>query len=224
MTEQPSNYDGLEKMDTLELLTNINHEDKGVPLVMEKAIPQIKEFVDHAVTKMKKGGRLFYIGAGTSGRLGVLDASECPPTFGVSDDWIIGLIAGGDKALRKAVENAEDDFDQAWKDLQAFNISEKDIVLGIAASGTTPYVIGGIRKSKEHSILTGSIACNAHAPLSKLSDHPIELVVGAGICHRQHTDESRDGTKACLEHDFHLHYDSTGQGSWKQDGGYAIVQ
>lgn len=178
MTEQPSNYDGLEKMDTLELLTNINHEDKGVPLVMEKAIPQIKEFVDHAVTKMKKGGRLFYIGAGTSGRLGVLDASECPPTFGVSDDWIIGLIAGGDKALRKAVENAEDDFEQAWKDLQAFNISEKDTVLGIAASGTTPYVIGGIRKSKEYSILTGSIACNANAPLSKLSDHPIELVVG----------------------------------------------
>ncbi|MBO6533481.1 MAG: N-acetylmuramic acid 6-phosphate etherase [Muricauda sp.] len=178
MTEQPSNYDGLEKMDTLELLTNINHEDKGVPLVMEKAIPQIKEFVDHAVAKMKKGGRLFYIGAGTSGRLGVLDASECPPTFGVSDDWIIGLIAGGDKALRKAVENAEDDLDQAWKDLQVFNISENDIVLGIAASGTTPYVIGGIRKSKEHSILTGSIACNAHAPLSKLSDHPIELVVG----------------------------------------------
>jgi len=178
MTEQPSNYDALEKMETLELLTNINNEDKGVALVIEKAIPKLERFVNKAVTKMKNGGRLFYIGAGTSGRLGVLDASECPPTFGVSDDWIIGLIAGGDKALRKAVENAEDNSDQAWKDLQQFNINDKDIVLGIAASGTTPYVIGGLIRAKENSILTGSISCNENAPLSNVSDYPIELVVG----------------------------------------------
>ncbi len=177
-TEQPSNYDNLEHMDTLELLANINKEDQTVPLIVKNAIPQIEKFVDQTVTRMENGGRLFYIGAGTSGRLGVLDASECPPTFGVPDTWIIGRIAGGDEALRKAVENAEDDMDQAWQDLGKFNINDKDVLMGIAASGTTPYVLGGIRKAKENRVLTGGISCNMNAPLSREADYPIELVVG----------------------------------------------
>ena len=177
-TEQSSNYDGLEKMNTLELLTNINNEDKSVPFALEKAIPSIKVFVDAVVDKMKNGGRLFYIGAGTSGRLGVLDASECPPTFGVSEDWIIGLIAGGDSALRKAVENAEDDTGQAWKDLQQAGINEKDVLLGIAASGTTPYVIGGLQQARKNKVATGSISCNEGSPLSSNAEYPIELIVG----------------------------------------------
>jgi N-acetylmuramic acid 6-phosphate etherase len=177
-TEQSSNYNGLEKMSTLELLTNINNEDKSVPTALEKAIPKIQKFVDLVVTKMSVGGRLFYIGAGTSGRLGVLDASECPPTFGVSDDWIIGLIAGGDSALRKAVENAEDDIGQAWKDLQQLAINENDVLLGIAASGSTPYVIGGLQQARKNKVVTGSISCNEDSPLSSNADYPIELIVG----------------------------------------------
>lgn len=177
-TEQSSNYDHLEKMSTEELLQNINKEDKKVAEVVEKVIPNIEKLVDVVVQKMEKGGRLFYIGAGTSGRLGVLDASECPPTFGVSDDWVVGLIAGGDLALRKAVENAEDDMEQAWKDLQEYHISEKDVLVGIAASGSTPYVIGGLKKAKKNGIITGCITCNAGSPLSKESDFPIEVVVG----------------------------------------------
>ncbi len=177
-TEQSSKYNDLEKMDTLKLLENINREDKLVPISVEKAIPVIHKLVDIIVSKMKKGGRLFYIGAGTSGRLGVLDASECPPTFGVSDDWVIGLIAGGDGALRKAVENAEDDTNLAWTDLQEYAINEKDVLIGIAASGTTPYVIGGIQKAKQHNIVTGCITCNKSSPLSLEADHPIELIVG----------------------------------------------
>ncbi|MEO9660815.1 MAG: N-acetylmuramic acid 6-phosphate etherase, partial [Maribacter dokdonensis] len=144
-TEQSSNYDDLEKMTVNELLVNMNQEDKAVPLAIERAIPSIEHFVEQTLVRMKKGGRLFYIGAGTSGRLGVLDASECPPTFGVSDDWIIGLIAGGDKALRKAVENAEDNEAMAWKDLEVYKINENDVLLGIAASGSTPYVVGGLK-------------------------------------------------------------------------------
>lgn len=177
-TEQASRYDNLEKMGIRELLINIHREDKSVPLAIEKAIPQIEEFVAVTVDRMKKGGRLFYIGAGTSGRLGVLDASECPPTFGVSDDWIIGLIAGGDHALRKAVENSEDDAYQAWKDLNQFAICEKDILLGIAASGTTPYVLGGLNMAKKNGVLTGSISCNKSSPLSLEADYPIETIVG----------------------------------------------
>jgi len=177
-TEQPSNYNNLEKMSTLELLTNINAEDKTVPNAIEKVIPSIEKLVDIIYTKMHKGGRLFYIGAGTSGRLGVLDASECPPTFGVSDDWVIGLIAGGDSALRKAVEHAEDDADLAWKDLSVYNISEKDVLVGIAASGTTPYVIGALEEAKKHNISTGCIVCNENSPLSKAADLSIELIVG----------------------------------------------
>lgn len=177
-TEQSSNYDALETMSTRDLLTNMNREDKTVPLAVEKVIPAIENLVDLIVEKMKEGGRLFYIGAGTSGRLGILDASECPPTFGVSDDWVIGLIAGGDVALRKAVENAEDDREQAWKDLGNFDISDKDVLVGIAASGTTPYVIGGLVKAREHGIATGCITCNSNSPLAREADHPIEVVVG----------------------------------------------
>ncbi len=177
-TERPSNYDDLEKMSTEELLTAINQEDRTVPNVLNRTIPSIQEFVDSTVSRMKSGGRLFYIGAGTSGRLGVLDASECPPTYGVSADWVIGLIAGGDRALRKAVENAEDDMEQAWLDLKEFNINKQDTLLGIAASGTTPYVVGGLKKAQENDIVTGCVVCNEESPISKVSDFPIELVVG----------------------------------------------
>jgi len=177
-TEQTSNYNNLEEMSTIELLSNINVEDKMVPLAIEKAIPSINKLVDIIHQKMSNGGRLFYIGAGTSGRLGVLDASECPPTYGVSDNWIIGLIAGGDYALRKAVENAEDDVDLAWGNLQEYNISNKDVLIGIAASGTTPYVIGGLQKAKKQNIITGCITCNEGSPLAFEADFPVELIVG----------------------------------------------
>ena len=177
-TEQSSKYQHLEKMSVQELLTNINNEDKSVPLAIEKALPQIEKLVTEVVSKMKQGGRLFYIGAGTSGRLGVVDASECPPTFGVPFDLVIGIIAGGDSAIRKAVEFAEDDKEQAWIDLQQWNINEKDVVIGIAASGTTPYVIGGLEKCNQQNICTGSISCNADSPLSKTAKFPIDVVVG----------------------------------------------
>ncbi|UMB61990.1 N-acetylmuramic acid 6-phosphate etherase [Lutibacter sp. A80] len=177
-TEQSSNYNNLEKMSTLELLSNINNEDKTVPNAIEKALPSIEKLVNLIHSKMEKGGRLFYIGAGTSGRLGVLDASECPPTFGVPDNWVIGLIAGGDFALRKAVENAEDDTILAWKDLQKYVITDKDVLVGIAASGTTPYVIGGLKTAKENDISTGCIVCNTDSPVAKVADYPVEIVVG----------------------------------------------
>uniref|UniRef100_UPI00404A4EBD N-acetylmuramic acid 6-phosphate etherase n=1 Tax=Flavobacterium sp. TaxID=239 RepID=UPI00404A4EBD len=177
-TEQASNYQHLEKMSVTELLQNINKEDKTVPLAVEKALPQIEKLVTQIVANMKQGGRLFYIGAGTSGRLGVVDASECPPTFGVSFDTVIGLIAGGDAAIRKAVENAEDNTEQAWVDLKACAITNKDVVVGIAASGTTPYVISGLEKCNENGIVTGCITCNEGSPLSKVSKLPIEVVVG----------------------------------------------
>ena len=177
-TEQSSKYEHLEKMSVSELLTNINNEDKTVPLAVEKALPQIETLVSQIVTKMKQGGRLFYIGAGTSGRLGVVDASECPPTFGVPFDLVVGVIAGGDKAIRKAVENAEDNTTQAWMDLQEFSINENDVVVGIAASGTTPYVIGGLKACNQNNILTGSISCNAGSPLSQTAQFPIDVVVG----------------------------------------------
>ncbi|MGB8706182.1 MAG: N-acetylmuramic acid 6-phosphate etherase [Gillisia sp.] len=179
ITEKSSDYNHLEKMDTSELLKNINNEDKKVALAVEKAIPKIEEVVNLIVEKLSNfHGRLFYIGAGTSGRLGVLDASECPPTFGVSDNVVIGLIAGGDGALRKAVENAEDDEHLAWKDLQKHEISKDDVLIGIAASGTTPYVIGGIKEARKNGLLTASITCNPGSPLSVASEFPIEVVVG----------------------------------------------
>ncbi len=177
-TEQASYYNNLEKMNTFELLSNINSEDKTVPFAIEKSISSIEKLVDVTYSKMRKGGRLFYIGAGTSGRLGVLDASECPPTFGVSNNWVIGIIAGGDSALRKAVENAEDNTNLAWSDLLKHNITDKDIVIGIAASGTTPYVFGGLKKAKKHHIITGCIVCNNNSLLSYVADYPVEIVVG----------------------------------------------
>jgi len=177
-TEQSSVYNNLEKMSTLELLTNMNAEDKTVPYALERAIPSIQKLIDIIYDKMSNEGRLFYIGAGTSGRLGVLDASECPPTYGVDDNLVIGLIAGGDIALRKAVENAEDDTTLAWKDLQKYDINEKDVLIGIAASGTTPYVIGGVKEARKNNIITGCITCNESSPLSIEVDYPIELIVG----------------------------------------------
>lgn len=177
-TEQPSHYRHLEKMSVQEILSNINQEDKTVPQAVEKALPQIEKLVTVIADKMLAGGRLFYMGAGTSGRLGIVDASECPPTFGVPFGLVIGLIAGGDAAIRKAVEFAEDDTEQGWKDLSAHNISEKDVVVGIAASGTTPYVIGALNKCREAGIVTGSICCNAGAPISAAADYAIEVVVG----------------------------------------------
>ncbi len=177
-TEQPSKYDHLEQMSVLELLSNINQEDKTVPLAVEKALPQIEILVIQIVSKMKLGGRLFYIGAGTSGRLGILDASECPPTFGVPANFVNGIIAGGDKAIRKAVENAEDDTNQAWLDLQEYKINANDVVIGIAASGTTPYVIGGLKMCNQNNIITGCITNNSGSPLSQTAQFPIEVVVG----------------------------------------------
>ncbi len=177
-TEQVSNHNNLDKMDTLSLLKGINEEDKKVATSVEAVIPMIEETVNAIFSRMEKGGRLFYIGAGTSGRLGIVDASECPPTFGVSHDHVIGIIAGGDSAIRKAVEFAEDDTLQAWKDLKEHNISELDSVIGIAASGTTPYVIGGLEKCKSNNILTACITCNEGSPLASVSQFPIEVVVG----------------------------------------------
>jgi len=178
LTESPSNYRHLEKMEVEELLRNINKEDKTVPIAVENAIPQIEALVSVIVSKMKEGGRLFYIGAGTSGRLGILDASECPPTFGVPDDWVIGLIAGGDHAIRKAVEFAEDNESLAWKDLKKFYINPQDVVVGIAASGTTPYVVYGLKDCRLNGIITGCITSNPKAPISENADYPIEVITG----------------------------------------------
>ncbi|GAA4412296.1 N-acetylmuramic acid 6-phosphate etherase [Nibrella viscosa] len=178
ITETSSHYDELEKMSVHELLTNINKEDKTVPLAVEKAIPQIEVLVHQIVRRMKEGGRLFYIGAGTSGRLGIVDASECPPTYGVSPDMVIGLIAGGDKAIRSAVEHAEDNPDQAWRDLQAYHIEKLDTLIGIAASGRTPYVVGGLQKARTEGVLTGCIVCNPDSPVAKAAEYPVEVVVG----------------------------------------------
>lgn len=178
ITEASSNYQNLEQMSVQEILISMNQEDQSVPLAVQKSIPQIEALVTKAVEQLKKGGRLFYLGAGTSGRLGVVDASECPPTFGVPFDLVVGLIAGGDQAIRKAVEFAEDDTQQGWKDLQEFQVNSNDFVIGIAASGTTPYVIGALQECQKNNIPTGCITCNTNSPLQKVSDYPIEVVVG----------------------------------------------
>jgi N-acetylmuramic acid 6-phosphate etherase len=178
-TEQSSYYDNLEKMSIKDLLKNINNEDKKVAISVEGVLDQIERLVERVVEKFESGGRLFYIGAGTSGRLGVLDASECPPTFGVPDDWVIGLISGGDIALRKAVENAEDDEKQAWKDLQKYKINSDDVLIGIAASGSTPYVIGGIKDANNNGVVTGCITCNLNSKLAEVAKYPIEVVLGS---------------------------------------------
>lgn len=178
VTEQESRYNNIDEMDVLEILKGINNEDKTVPLAVEQSIPQIEKLAIAVAERMKNGGRLFYIGAGTSGRLGVVDASECPPTFGVPFDEVVGIIAGGDTAIRRAVENAEDDDQQAWNDLLEFNINEKDCLVGLAASGTTPYVVGGLLKARENQVLTGCIVCNVGGPVAAASDFPVEVVVG----------------------------------------------
>jgi N-acetylmuramic acid 6-phosphate etherase len=178
VTESDSKYAHLEKMSTAELLQNINREDQTVATSVEKVIPQINVLVDAIFPRIQNGGRLFYIGAGTSGRLGIVDASECPPTFGVPHGLVIGIIAGGDTAIRKAVEFAEDSVTQGWIDLQEHQIGENDSVIGIAASGSTPYVISALKKCKEESILTGCITCNAGSPLAQVAKFPIEAVVG----------------------------------------------
>ena len=178
ITEADSLYRHLDKMTTRELLVNINEEDKKVPAIVAATIPQIEPLVASIVERMAAGGRLFYIGAGTSGRLGIVDASECPPTFGVPPGMVIGIIAGGNTAITNAVEFAEDDIQQGWADLQVYKINSTDTVIGIAASGTTPYVIQALEKCRENNILTGSISCNPHSPLSVAADFPIEIVVG----------------------------------------------
>jgi len=177
-TESDSNYDELEKMEVQELLKNINNEDKTVAFSIEKVILKIETLVNVIVAKMKEGGRLFYMGAGTSGRLGVVDASECPPTFGVEHGLVIGLIAGGDSAMWKAVEFAEDSKEQGWEDLKKYNVTSKDVVIGIAASGTTPYVVGALEKCNKNNIETGCIVCNTESPVARTAKYPIEVVVG----------------------------------------------
>ncbi len=177
-TEQNSNYNNLEQMSVMEIIQGINAEDKTVPHAVEKQLNRIEKLAQVIIEKMKNGGRLFYIGAGTSGRLGIVDASECPPTYGVPSDWVIGIIAGGDQAIRKAVEFAEDDMEQAWKDLLNHHINTKDVLIGIAASGGTPYVIGGLQKANEMGITTGCIVCNEGSPVAAVSKYPIEVIVG----------------------------------------------
>lgn len=177
-TESSSGYDHLERMTVLEILSNINREDQKVPEAIGRVLPKIEKLVEAIVTKMKNGGRLFYIGAGTSGRLGIVDASEIPPTYGMPHGRVIGIIAGGDKAIRKAVEHAEDDSEQGWKDLLEFQIDQNDVLIGIAASGRTPYVIGALRHARTQNIVTGCITCNEESDLAKNADHPIEVVVG----------------------------------------------
>ena len=178
ITEQPSLYNNLENKSVEELLKDINTEDQKVALAVEKTIPQVAQLVEQIVPRMKRGGRIFYMGAGTSGRLGVLDASELPPTFGVPKTLVIGLIAGGDTALRNAVENAEDDEEHGWEELTEHNINQQDTVIGIAASGTTPYVVGALRNAREHGILTACITSNPNSPMAEQSDIAIEMVVG----------------------------------------------
>ena len=178
LTEQSSNYDNLEKMSVLELLQNINIEDKSVPETIEKILPEIETLITQIISNMKKGGRLFYIGSGTSGRLGIIDASECPPTFGVSENKIIGIISGGDVAIRKAVEFAEDSESEGWEDLKKYNINTTDTVIGIAASGSTPYVVSTIKKCNQEGITTGCITCNEKSPLAKNANFPVIALVG----------------------------------------------
>ena len=178
VTEQSSAYDNLQEMSIHDILTGINHEDSLVPAAVAKVIPVMEQLVGRIVERMKQGGRMFYIGAGTSGRLGVTDASELPPTYGVPFDLVIGLIAGGDGALRKAVERAEDDLEGAWRDLAPFHPTAKDTLIGIAASGTTPYVVGGLREARKQGLLTGAITCNPSSAVAREAEYALEAVVG----------------------------------------------
>ncbi len=178
ITEQPSKYHDLEKMPVREIIKGINREDSYVHSAVQKTLLQIEKLIEHILVRMKKGGRMFYLGSGTSGRLGVLDASELPPTFGIPDNVVIGLIAGGDVALRKAVEKAEDDTEKAWNDLRKFKINKLDTVIGIAASGATPYVVGGLERARNEGLLTGCITCNPGSPVAKAAEIPVEAIVG----------------------------------------------
>lgn len=178
ITESESYYRDLDRMPVSEILDNINREDQKVALAVRRVLPAIEKLVEALVPRMQRGGRLFYLGAGTSGRLGVLDASELPPTFGVPDTWVVGLIAGGDRALRHPVEAAEDDAERGWQELEARGISELDTVVGIAASGRTPYVIGALREARRRGILTAAIACNPDSPMAAEADIAIEPIVG----------------------------------------------
>jgi N-acetylmuramic acid 6-phosphate etherase len=178
ITEESSHYRHLENMSVSELISNMNKEDAVVSEAVKKALPQIEKLIEAVVDKMLNGGRLFYIGAGTSGRLGILDASECPPTYGVPQGLVVGIIAGGEKAIMVAIENAEDNKTQGWKDLQHHKVNSKDVVIGIASSGTTPYVIGALEACRENGIVTGSIACNPESPVSAVADFPVEVIVG----------------------------------------------
>lgn len=178
ITEQDSHYNQLEEMSTRTILENMNREDRSVPDAIEKVIPVIEKLVDVIADKMLSGGRLFYIGAGTSGRIAITDASECPPTFGVPFNLVIGIIAGGDNAIRKAVEHAEDDINGGWEDLNSYQIHSNDVVIGVAASGSTPYVVGALQKCREHKITTACITCNLETPVAKHADYPIEVIVG----------------------------------------------
>lgn len=178
ITESTSNYHALEDMSVSDLIANMNREDQSVPLAVQAVLPQIELLIDQVVSQFRAGGRLFYIGAGTSGRLGVVDASEIPPTFGLDHGHVIGVIAGGDGAIRKSVENAEDNRDQAWHDLSQFDVNEKDVVIGIAASGSTPYVIGGLERANQEGLVTGCITCNLNSELAAVAQYPIEVVVG----------------------------------------------
>ena len=177
-TESESNYDRLEEMEVVDLLLNINKEDQLVANFVKDKIPQIEQLVNTIVIQMRKGGRLFYLGAGTSGRLGIVDASECPPTFGIDHGLVIGIMAGGDKAIRRAVEFAEDNVNLGWIDLQANDIHSPDVVIGVSASGTTPYVVGALKKCQKEKIITGCIVCNINSPIANISDYPVEIVVG----------------------------------------------
>lgn len=181
ITEQDSPYHHLDRLSIKELLQIINNEDKSVPYAVERSLPQIERLIESALSLMEQGGRLFYIGSGTSGRLGIVDASECPPTYGVPEGLVIGIIAGGDGAIRKAVEGAEDDPNQGWLDLKKYHVSELDFVIGISASGTTPYTVGALRHAKNHGIKTGCITCNMNTPLASYADFPIEVIVGPEV-------------------------------------------
>lgn len=223
ITEQPSIHEDLEQKSVRELLEGINEEDRKVASAVHACIPQIEKLVNEIVERMHQGGRIFYLGAGTSGRLGVLDASEIPATFGMPDTCVIGIIAGGEQALKHPVESAEDNSQKGWMELQKHHITNKDILIGIAASGTTPYVIGALQKAREHGILTASISSNPNSPLSNVADIPIEMIVG-GIYHRQLAHEERHRAKNDTEYDKYHRHDKTRQSKRKPDGKHATQQ
>lgn len=223
ITEQPSLHEDLEQLSVRSLLEGINEEDQKVALAVRSCIPHIERLVTGIVERMQQGGRVFYIGAGTSGRLGVLDASEIPPTFGMPDTYIIGIIAGGETALRHPVENAEDDTLKGWEELQAFHISDKDTVIGIAASGTTPYVIGALQQARKRGILTAGISSNPDSPLSHAVDIPIEMIVGPEFVTGSSRMKAAQG-KNDSQHDQHFRDDKTGKGEGKPNGQYATKQ